>query len=228
MRTAVFFALSCASAAAALAQGAVVPVVCPVDGNVFQFQLPPPATSRETYLDMRPVEPATAPWPHPKCPGNGFVLYKQTFSQSEIAELREFVFSDRYRSMVDVHSTRYLEAALRRHMGESRYAVAWSLVQATWEVSSDPVRYKQYAEEALAAYDAIPLDALRESRHRVLKQMVSGELARRLGRFESARERFLGMRDNPEFSTRFLQRIIELQLKLIKSGDTGTHRTPYR
>jgi hypothetical protein len=226
-RAFVFLALSCTWAAGALAQGAPVQVVCPIDGSVFQFQPPPPATSRETYLDMRPVETAPDTWPHPKCPGNGFVLYKKKFSEDEIAHLRPFVYSDRYRSMVDVHSTRYLESALRRHMGDSLYAVAWSLVQATWEVSSDPARYKQYAEEALAAYDAIPFEALRDNRHRVLKEMVSGELARRLGRFESARERFLEVRDKPEFGTPFLQRIITLQLGLIRARDTASHRIPY-
>jgi hypothetical protein len=226
MRTIVLFALCCA-ATGALAQGAPVQVVCPIDGSVFEFQPPPPATSRETYLDMRPVETAPDTWPHPKCPGNGFVLYKRRFSEDEIAHLREFVLSEQYRSIKDVHSTKYLEAMLRRRMGDSPYEVAWALMRATWDVSSDPARYKQYAEEALAAYDAIPYEALRENRHRVLKGMVSGELARRLGRFESARERFLEFRDKPEFGTPFLQRIIALQLRLIKARDTASHRIPY-
>ena len=215
-----------AGVAAAAAQGGTIQLTCPIDGSRFSYQPPPALTSRETNLDQKPVD-VTILTPLPKCPNNGFVIYKNSYSQVEIANLREFVLSDRYRSMSAAHSSRYLEAALRKLLGDSPYVVAWPLVQATWEVSSDPVRYKQYAEEALAAYDAIPLDALPDIRHRILKRMIAGELARRLGQFDSARERFLEMRDNGEFSTKFLQRIIEYQLKLVRAKDTGSHRIPY-
>jgi hypothetical protein len=174
---------------------------------------------------MKPVD-ATAPWPHPKCPGNGFVLYKRDFTDAEIAKLREFVLSSHYRSMSETHSTRYLEAVLRRHLGEPPYDVGWSLVQASWEVQSNPVRYRQHAEEALATYDAIPLQNLPDIRQRIVKRMISGELARRLGRFESARERFLEMRDSAELAKPFYQRIVELQLKLVRAKDTRSHPIP--
>jgi hypothetical protein len=214
------------AATAALAQGTAVQRVCPLDGERFSYQDPPPLKSRETYLDQRPVDP-TGTWPHAKCPTSGLVLYKSSFSESEIAKLRDFVRSEQYQAMSKVHATHYLEALLRRQLGESPYAVAWALVQATWEVSSDPVRYKQYAEEALALYDSIPLDSLKEIRFRILKRMISGELARRLGRFDSARERFLEMRDSAELAKPFYQRIVELQLKLVRARDSGPHRIPY-
>ena len=226
MRGVAFCSLFLICVATASAQGGSVQRTCPIDGSRFQYQPPPALTSRETYLDQRSVDP-NAPWPHAKCPGNGFVLYKSNFPENEIAKLREFVLSDRYRSMSDIHSTRYLEAALRKHLGESPYVVAWSLVQATWEVSSDPVRYRGYAEEALATYDGIKLEALPDIRHRILKRMLSAEFARRLGLFDSAKERLLEMRDDGEFSTKFLQRIIDFQLKLVRAKDTGSHRIPY-
>lgn len=214
-----------ASVAAASAQGVPVQRICPIDGKSFTYQAAGSPPSRELHLDMKPAD-ATSPWPHPKCPGNGFVLYKSNLSAAEVANLRDFVLSDKYRSLSEVHSTRYLEAVLRRQLGESPYNIAWALVQATWEVSSDPVRYKQYADEALSTYDSIPLNSLSDIRHRILKQMISGELARRLGQFESAKDRFLGIRDNAELSKPFYQRIVELQLKLIRAKDAGSHRTP--
>ena len=226
MRVVVVCLLFLASVATASAQEGSVERTCPIDGNRFRYQPPPPLTSRETYLDQRPVDP-NYPWPHAKCPGNGFVLYKSGFTEAELGNLREFVRSDQYRQLVDSHSTHYLEALLRKHLGESPYAVAWSLVQASWQAAGDPARYKQYAGEALATYDAIPLSALTDIRHRILKRMLSAELARRLGLFESARDRLLAMRDDGEFSTKFLQRIVEFQLKLVRAKDTGNHRIPY-
>lgn len=225
MRVIVCCLLFSSSIAANSAEGVLVPRICPIDGQQFQYLAPNAPPSRELHLDMKPMD-STAPWPHPKCPGNGFVLYKRDFSDSEIAKLREFVLSNQYRSLSEIHPTRYLEAVLRKQLGESPYAVAWSLVQASWEAYSDPVRYQQYAEEALAAYDAIPLQALPDIRHRILKRMISGELARRLGLFDSARDRFLEMRDIAELAKPFYQRIIEFQLKLVRAKDTRSHPTP--
>jgi uncharacterized protein YigA (DUF484 family) len=57
--------------------------------------------------------------------------------------------------------------------------------------------------------------------------MISVELARRLERFDSARERLLEMRDEAELSKPFFQRIVELQLKLVRARDSRPHRIPY-
>jgi len=218
-------ALAAACALPASAQQ-MLTVICPIGGERFSFRDPPPLTSRETYLDQRPVDPA-APWRHAKCPGNGFVVYKSRFEDAEIAALRPFVLSDEYRALSARHTTHYLEAVLRRRLGESQYAIAWALVQASWEAAADPARYRQYAGEALAAYDSIPIDSLAEIRHRILKRMISAELARRLGRFDSARERLLEMRDSAELAKPFFQRIVELQLKLVRAKDTRPHKIPY-
>lgn len=218
-------ALLCLAAApAALAQK--VSVICPIGGERFSYEVAPPLSSRETYLDQRPVDPK-APWPLAKCPGNGFVIYREKFPAGRLAQLRDFVQTEQYQALSKAHTTRYLEAALRRHTGDSPYAIAWSLLQASWEAADDPARYKQYAGEALAAYDAIALDSLPEIRQRILKRMISAELARRLGQFDSARDRLLQMRDSAELSKPFFQRIVELQLKLVRAKDSGPHKIPY-
>ena len=225
MRATAFCVLLLFCVSAKSAEGVPVPRICPIDGKKFQYLAPNAPPSRELHLDMKPLD-STAPWPHPKCPGNGFVLYKRDFTDEELARLRGYVLSSEYRSLSEKHPTRYLEAVLRKRLGESPYAVAWSLVQASWEAYSDPMRYQQYAEEALAIYDAIPLQALPDIRHRILKRMISGELARRLGLFESAKDRFLEMRDSAELANPFYQKIIEFQLKLVRARDSRSHPTP--
>jgi hypothetical protein len=203
-----------------------VMVTCPIGGERFSYDTAPPLASHETYLDQKPVDPS-AVWPLAKCPGNGFVVYQPEFKRGRLDRLRQFVETDQYRELSKVHTTRYLEAAMRKYLGESPYVVAWALLEATWQADNDPVRYKQYAEEALAAYDAIAFDSLPEIRQRILKRMISIELARRLGRFDSARERVLEMRDNAELSKPFFQRIVELQLKLVRAKDSGPYKIPY-
>jgi hypothetical protein len=212
MKRLVTAALLAGGAVAAFAQGKIVEVVCPIDGEV--------------YLDQKPVDPAF-PWPHAKCPTSGFVIYRSDFSRGRIVRLKEFVRTDEYQRLSKIHTTHYLEAVMRRHLGDPPYVVAYALLQASWEVAGDPERYRQYAGEALAAYDAIPLDSLPEIRHRILKRMISAELARRLGQFDSARDRLLEMRDAAELSKPFYQRIVELQLKLVRARDSAPHKIAY-
>jgi hypothetical protein len=225
IRLALAGALLAAVGGAAFAQGAPRQAVCPIDGKTFTYMALDTKPSGRLYLDMKRAD-SFFPWPHAKCPGNGFVIYKSTLTSAEIEKLRPFVLSDEYRALSEAHSTRYLEAVLRKRLGEPPYDVAWALVQATWEAAPDPERYRQYAEEALATYDAIPLESLTNIRFRNLKRMMSGELARRLGKFDSARERFLEMRDNAELSSPSYQRIVEYQLRLIRASDSRPRPIP--
>ena len=226
MKRLVMMAVLLACAATARAQSATVEAICPIDGEKFKYQTAPQRASNETYLDQRPVDPAF-PWPYAKCPTSGFVIYRSNFPKNRLAKLQEFVKTDEYQRAAKVHTTHYLEALMRRHMGDSPYSVAYALLQASWEVAGEPERYKQYAGEALAAYDAIPLESLPQIRERIFKRLISGELARRLGQFESAESRFLGMRDAAELSKPFFQKIVELQLKLVRARDSSPQRIPY-
>jgi hypothetical protein len=208
-----------------MAQGVATQRVCPIDGKTFTYMAQEAKPSSRLYLDMKRAD-SFYPWPHAKCPGNGFVIYKGDLSSGEIEKLRPFVLSEEYRALSEAHTTHYLEAVLRKRLGEPAYDVAWALVQATWEAASDPDRYRRYAEEALATYDSIPMETLTNIRFRNMKRMMSGELARRLGKFDSARDRFLEMRDNAELSSPGYQRIVEYQLKLIRAKDSRPRPIP--
>jgi len=216
-------ALCLAPAAAA----AAVTVVCPIDGKEFGYEPAPATPIRGRYLDMKPVAAYPTPWPLPQCPGNGFVVYKQGgFSAEELARLAPFVASDRYRAMLGTDTNYYLAATLRRKAGDPAYDVAWTLAEATWQADGDPARYKRYAEEALATFNSLPEGRALPRRQNVLREMMSGELERRLGLFEAAEKRFRRVRDEAEFATSQLQQVIDLQLRLIRRRDTGSHRIP--
>jgi hypothetical protein len=211
----------------ALAMGAHAAgiVECPIDGKPFRYEEPPTDPIRGRYLDMKPVASYPAPWPLPQCPDNGFVVYKKgSFTPGELAKLRPFVASPRYREMLKTDTNYYLAATLRREAGDALYDVAWALTQATWEAGADPSRYRRYAEEALAAYNALPAGI--DRRQNTLREMISGELERRLGLFDIAEKRFRRLRDAAEFTAPQLQRAIELELRLIDRKDTSAHRMP--
>ena len=227
-RIAVLLALI-AGAGAALAQAPArsnaVEMTCPIDGSRFKYQPAPPNPSNELFLDMRPATRGGLDWPLAKCPGNGFVLF-DGYTQDKLPTLRPIVQSDAYRAAANVHSTHYLAAQLMNYSAMPAYDVAWSLVRATWEVSADPAKYSQYAKDALSVYESLGPTKDIPRRQRVIKEMISGELERRLGQFDDAKKRFSSIRDEAEFTTPVLQRVIQLQLKLIAAKDSGIHRMP--
>jgi hypothetical protein len=212
---------------AQLGAASAATVVCPIDGKPFNYDPPLSEPLRGRDLDMRPVAGYRTPWPLPKCPENGFIVYKNGgYSADEIAKLRTFVASERYQSMLKIHTGYYLAAVLRREAGDPVYDVAWSLAEATWEVADDPARYKAYAEEALATFNSLPDGSRLDRRQNVLREMMSGELERRLEMFDAAEMRFRRIRDEAEFAAPQLQHVIEFQLRLIKQKDTRSRRMP--
>jgi len=214
-----------AGGSAALAQK--TSVTCPIDGKTFDYASPPSGPIHGRDLDMRPVASYPTPWPLPRCPDNGFIVYKtDRFSEDELARLRRFVASEQYQAMVRSHSGYYLAAALRRAAGDPAYDVAWSLAQATWEVADEPARYKAYAQEALQAFNSLGDQGTLDRRQHVLREMMSGELERRLGMFDAAEKRFRRIRDEAEFGTPQLQHVIEFQLRLIARKETSARRMP--
>ena len=213
--------------AAPLALADQITVICPLDGKSFAYETQPKEPLRGRDLDMRPVASYRTPWPLPQCPENGFVLYKNDgYSTEELAKLRPFVASEEYRALLRTHTRYYLAARLRREASGPPYDVAWSLAQAAWEVADDPVRYRAYAEEALATFNSLPEGSKLGRRENVLREMMSGELERRLGRFEAAEKRFRRIRDEAEFGTPQLQHVIEFQLRLIARKATLSRRMP--
>ena len=129
--------------------------ICPLDGSVFEATMAVSGTSFEQQLDLKPFGPMPAPWPLARCPSNGFVIYKEEFSADEIDRLKRYVLSPAYQALREDNSDYYLAAQLLQFMDADADEVAWSLLQATWEVEADATRYRRYAQEALAKFSEL-------------------------------------------------------------------------
>ena len=202
-------------------------VTCPLDGTVFEFQEARSGTQYGMYLDLQPFGPLAAPWPLARCPSNGFVLYKQHFTDEEIARLKPYVESPAYQALHPSHTNYYLAAKLQAFMGEAPDRIARTLLQATWEAQAAAL-YATYAAEALAAHRQLLEQAALEQRVWLTLQLIAGELERRLGQFEAARARFAPLSDHAAFKGGVYRAVLELQLKLIDARDTRTHEVPQK
>jgi len=126
-----------------------VEVTCPLDGSVFKTLEQVSGYQTGLGLDLRSEGALRSPWPVARCPSNGFVIYKERYSDAELIKLRAYVASSEYQSLVADHTDHYLAARLQRFMGESAATVVYTLLKATWEAGSSDEIWRQILEESV-------------------------------------------------------------------------------
>jgi hypothetical protein len=202
-----------------------VEFVCPIDGEEFSQRVAASGTSFGRMLDLKPYGYIAAPWTLPVCPTTGFVMYREKFSRDEIAKLKPYVDSYDYWSMRRSETSYYLAAKLQGVLGESDEMVAPTLLHATWEAENRD-QYERYAREALTAYRRLLEAPSADEQKRVTYELVSGELERRIGMFDEARDRFERLKTQAAFMSGVYPDIVELQLKLISAKDIKSYQVP--
>jgi hypothetical protein len=201
-----------------------VDYVCPIDGQKFKALTAFSGTQFGMGLDLKPRGPTPAPWPLPKCPGNGFVMYKKIFSTDELDRLKSYVQSAVYQSLAKGNTNYFLAAKLKAAMGESALSVASTLLRATWEARSRE-EYQTYARATIDAYDRVLSEKHSDEDQKLTATLVAGELERRLGLFEKARTRFLGIPNRTALRSP-MNEIVELQLVLIEQTNSEAAEVP--
>lgn len=207
--------------------------VCPLDGTRFTATLDGSGTSFGQHLDMKPFGPTPAPWRLAVCPKDHFVMYQDKFSKDELDTLRPLIQSPAYQTLATDHTEYFLLGKIFEHLKRPPLQTALVYVKASWQVDTDPVRYAEYAKEALRHYEvglAAPDPASREdsaeerASQRKNAELLVGELERRLGRFDAALARFNRLKNSPQLKEPILQAIVAQQLALIAAKDSAPHR----
>lgn len=198
-------------------------LVCPVGGEKFKAVLAGSGTSFGRFLDFKPYGPIAAPWPLAKCPSNGFVMFQNKFSETELGRLDTFVASAAYQDMKNAHTNYYLAAVLQRQIDAPTSRLAQTLLQATWEASDS--LYTAYATEALEAFTALLGAESPKSKPWVSYQLIAGELERRLKKFDAAADRFSKLQDNSDLD-QSARGIIEFQRQLISERNATQQLMP--
>lgn len=203
-----------------------VEVTCPLGGEVFTATLARSGTKFGTFLDFRPYGPIASPTPLAKCPANGFVVYKEKFTDDELRQLTPYVESEDYQSLQEKQTNYYLAAKLQSFLKEtSKQQIARTLLQATWEVESRE-QYLSYANEALATFKLALKEDYAKKNEWLTDQLIAGELERRLGQFAEAKKRFLMLSDREKVGSGTVHNMIQLQLQLIEAKDSEPNLIP--
>jgi hypothetical protein len=200
-------------------------MICPIDGVKFEAYLSHSHTIAGRYLDLKPYGAVAAPQPVAKCPTSGFLVWKESFTEDELASLRDFLKTDTWHKLKERHTDYYLIAKLQEHVGYSQSHVRFTLLQATWETKSK-YQYKLYATKALNAYNTALTEQYTVPERRLNDQFVAGELERRLRRFGHAQIRFTSLENDSDVEPSRFHAILDLQLKLINAKNSRPHKIP--
>lgn len=169
-------------------------VTCPIDGHTFKATLVGSYMAKGMRLDLKPVGEMIAPYPHPVCPGSGFVVYQRAFSGDEIAAIRSIAASEEFRALRREHTDHAVVAYVKQRLGAPAFEVAESYLQASWEAERDrPQRVNEYRARALEAFDAARERGGLSTDDRHTAAVVGAELERLLGDFNSAATRVVSL-----------------------------------
>ena len=201
--------------------------ICPIGGAAFSLDIPTAVAHTGQNLDFKLTgEKVTSPRPIPVCPDNGFVIYRQDFSDDEITSLSAYVLSDEYRALTDTHTPYFRLAKLLTFQGHAALEVAFAYLRASWEVDTEPERYAVYAQATASKLETYLLDADPKTPDFFTAHWLLAELKRRTGDFESARATLDAIKHHEQASKPYPSRMIILLYRLIGSENLAPHRMP--
>jgi hypothetical protein len=131
-------------------------VTCPVGGQSFTATMMGSFFQSGMRLDFKPIGALIAPYPYPVCPANGFVVYRDNFSDAEIDAISAIVLSDDYRAQRTHNTDYFMIAYVKERLGADSYEIGSTYLRASWEaerVAPDLVdRYRKFALEAFDTF----------------------------------------------------------------------------
>lgn len=129
-------------------------ITCPIDGQPFKANIMASYFQSGMRLDFKPIGALITPYPYPVCPGNGFVMYQETFSDAELNAIRTIVLSDEYRRLRAENTDYFMVAYMKQRLGAGQYELGSIYLRASWEAERDaPGRVDGYRVLAREAFD---------------------------------------------------------------------------
>ena len=155
---------------------------CPIGGETFEDYVIGSYTSWGQRPDGRaygtlPVMPVV------ECPGNGFPIYRDKFTRSEIRRLKLLVESEAYQALRASDTPYYRVWWLKKELGEPPAELANALLVASWETDDDPGRKSRYQASFVETVATIPTE---QGKDWFYYNLRAANALRELSRFEEA------------------------------------------
>ena len=159
-------------------------IACPVGGEIFTTEVMMSYSIFGRRLDLKPHgSHGVGPRPLVLCP-NGFVDYKNNYSQEELIKLTELVNSEDYQRLRSGNNEYFLLAKILQHMGADKLTTAWHYLNASWMAENNYNRSQYVRYLNLSINDMI--EAKSEGEVGFTPRFLIAELNRLKGDFEAA------------------------------------------
>ena len=204
----------------------IMDYICPIDSTTFSYEVDCSGTSFYRRLDLKKIGPIAQPWRLPQCPKCKFVLYNNNSETYDIVKLKPFILSDEFQNISELNSSHYFLAKIYEYLKYSNFEIAWTYLQASWQVEGEDSLYFQYLKSSLINFK-IAANELLNNKEKYSDYLITLylqiEINRKLGDFDEAQ---MIINDFPELincSIEWLPDILDFQEKLIKLKDSSNH-----
>jgi uncharacterized protein (DUF2225 family) len=199
--------------------------VCPLCKTEFKAVLVASGYQSGQRLDLRPIGAITSPWLLAVCPKDGFVLFRGAeghYTREELETLRARVDSDEYRKLGPSAPSYQRLAMLYEGLKRPPDEIAQAYLKASWQAEGKDEALNRTllvkSREWLDAYLASSAQQKKDETWRTAA-FLRGELLRRLGAFDEAREQFDRLGGMKEFQEGPFPRLIAQEAALIQAKD---------
>ena len=169
-------------------------VTCPIDGQQFKASMIGSYQQSGVRLDSKPLGSSVVPFPYPVCPENGFVIYQDTFSETELGAIKLIVSTDEYQRLRRENTDYYMIAYVKERMGDDDYDLGNMYLRASWEAERDrPYLVDSYRALAIEKFDGFVGRELNRTKEWWTAAILAAELDRLLGHFDAVEARFNGL-----------------------------------
>ena len=164
-----------------------VEYVCPVDGETFKAPTSMSYTVFGQRLDGRPYGALPVPPLRPFCPTSGFMMYKETFTEAEIARAKTLVASADWRRWHASETPYFLGALAAEHLGEPPRVLARLYQEAAWAAEGDAARHPRYLRAAIEQLQRFHNSLTADDEIRFVVRLRIAEMLRQAGDFTAAK-----------------------------------------
>ena len=148
-------------------------------------------------------------------------MFKDEFSDEELKMYQTIIDSEDYKAIDEDNSEYYYLAKLFEGSGESKEAIAWAYLQASWETDDADARKNALInfKESLRLIDDTDSNA---ETSKVNHNLIIGELTRLLGSFDEAKAHFEALKADKAYSeVPYILDYINQELKLIDERNSS-------
>ncbi len=210
----------------------MVEKTCPLCRETFKCELDFSGTQFGSRLDLKPLGPTAAPWRVPVCPKCHFVLFDKEIPAEELAKCREIVQGDAYKNQTG-RASYYLLGLLYEGLKKDSLGLGHIFLKASWQEESDGTKLEDDLNRSLQHFESFlkepqqPKAASRkaadEDNSYQTAQLLKGEILRRLGRFNDAKNYFSDLQKLKPFQETFLADIVRFEIRLCGKKDSKPH-----